>query len=272
MRKNGLIIGYVVLVCAIFTYANFAQKLEQVTDGDAAADFSFNDRLVLHAMRTIHSAQLTYIAAYGNGNFAHTLPPLQQAGLIDESLASGQKYGYRFVLSYRIATVTTMAGYELKVIPVETRTRQLSFYMNDSCDIRGSESNRHSPSISDPIIEPCGTSLRSLNEQAIIGALREIRSAQITYQSSTGRFGTLTELRNANLITSGFAYGSITRGYSGHLVLNDPGFPPSFEFSAVPQEYGRTGVRSFFIDETGVLRGADKHGLPADENDPPIVD
>ena len=29
MRKNGLIIGYVVLVCAIFTYANFAQKLEQ---------------------------------------------------------------------------------------------------------------------------------------------------------------------------------------------------------------------------------------------------
>lgn len=34
--------------------------------------------------------------------------------------------------------------------------------------------------------------------------------------------------------------------------------------------YGVTGTRSFCIDQTGILRGADKGGKPVDENDPPI--
>ena len=46
--------------------------------------------------------------------------------------------------------------------------------------------------------------------------------------------------------------------------------PASFKITAVPQTYGSTGVRSFFLATDGVIHGADKGGLPADENDPAL--
>ena len=39
---------------------------------------------------------------------------------------------------------------------------------------------------------------------------------------------------------------------------------------ATPKEYGKTGRRSFFMDETGIIRGADRNGEPATSDDPPI--
>jgi hypothetical protein len=39
---------------------------------------------------------------------------------------------------------------------------------------------------------------------------------------------------------------------------------------ATPKEYGKTGRRSFFLDETGVIRGADHNGNPANASDPPV--
>ena len=48
------------------------------------------------------------------------------------------------------------------------------------------------------------------------------------------------------------------------------GPPPSFKIWAVPQVYGTTAIRSFFIDQTGVFRGGDKNGGEANQNDPPI--
>jgi hypothetical protein len=35
-------------------------------------------------------------------------------------------------------------------------------------------------------------------------------------------------------------------------------------------EYGKTGMMSFFIDESGVLRGADRGGAPASLADKPV--
>lgn len=43
-----------------------------------------------------------------------------------------------------------------------------------------------------------------------------------------------------------------------------------FELSATPNAYGKTGVRSFFLDSTGRMRGADKQGAPATSSDPLI--
>ncbi len=43
-----------------------------------------------------------------------------------------------------------------------------------------------------------------------------------------------------------------------------------FELAAVPAEYGKTGRRSFFVDSSGTLRGADKGGALATASDPHI--
>ncbi len=43
-----------------------------------------------------------------------------------------------------------------------------------------------------------------------------------------------------------------------------------FEASAVPLEYGKTGRMSFFVDESGVLRGADNGGGFATVADKPV--
>ena len=44
----------------------------------------------------------------------------------------------------------------------------------------------------------------------------------------------------------------------------------AFELVAVPDAYGKTGRRSFFLDAAGKIRGADKGGAVATEDDPLI--
>jgi hypothetical protein len=46
--------------------------------------------------------------------------------------------------------------------------------------------------------------------------------------------------------------------------------PAAFALIAVPTEYGSSGRRSFFIDEAGVIRGEDNHGLEANASTPPV--
>jgi hypothetical protein len=46
--------------------------------------------------------------------------------------------------------------------------------------------------------------------------------------------------------------------------------PPGFEAVGVPVTYGDTGKRSFYVDETGVIRASDNQGAPATAFDPPL--
>jgi hypothetical protein len=48
------------------------------------------------------------------------------------------------------------------------------------------------------------------------------------------------------------------------------GAETQFELVATPTEYGKGGKRSFFMNATGKLRGADKTGAPATSTDPLI--
>ncbi len=48
------------------------------------------------------------------------------------------------------------------------------------------------------------------------------------------------------------------------------GAEAQFELTATPTEYGKSGKRSFFMNATGKLRGADKLGAPATAADPLI--
>ncbi len=55
-----------------------------------------NEGSAQSALRTIHSAQVTYQATAGNGAYATTLGALQTEALIDAVLGSGTKSGYDY--------------------------------------------------------------------------------------------------------------------------------------------------------------------------------
>jgi hypothetical protein len=55
-------------------------------------------------------------------------------------------------------------------------------------------------------------------------------------------------------------------GYKFEVTTSAHGF----EAVAVPAEYGKSGKRSFFIDQSGVVRGDDHGGGPATIADKPV--
>jgi type II secretory pathway pseudopilin PulG len=114
---------------------------------------------------------------------------------------------------------------------------------------------------------------RAANEGSAINALRTIHRAEMSYQATVGRgyFGTLAELERENLITAQLASGTRS-GYKFDVdaTLKDFEGHSAFAVVAVPRAYPSTGKRSFFIDETGVIRGEDNHGLEASQNAPPL--
>lgn len=255
-----------------FSQKTFNQKSDQIIS-EVDAELSPNDRLVMHVLRTIHSAEMAYSATFGNGNYGR-LDELLATDLIDASLATGVKYGYHFTVSAQFASTTAPPSFEVKAVPVIRRPRKLSFYLNEACEIRGADKLGREATINDPVIEPCGASPRSENERYSMMSLRTIHSAQMTYASTygAGQYGTLAQLYDFNLVRTGFALATVYKGYvcTMTVIPTTATMPARFIVRIVPQIYGRTGIRSFYIDETGVLRGADKQGQPADENDPPI--
>ncbi len=71
-----------------------------------AARRAANEGSAQSSMRTLHSAQVTFSATRGNGNFAGTgstlfadgLAVLLADGLVDSQMATGAKSGYNFVV------------------------------------------------------------------------------------------------------------------------------------------------------------------------------
>jgi len=112
------------------------------------------------------------------------------------------------------------------------------------------------------------------NETGAIMTLRTLFSAEATYQATTGNgnYGTIAELGKQNLIDYVLAEGH-RFGYLFHARVEkySPESPSSLEIFAVPRTYGRTGRRSFYINETGVIHAADKKGAEASLTDELVV-
>ncbi len=86
-----------------------------------AARRSANEGSSISAMRTLHGAQATYASTYGNGNYAAAILTLGgNLGLIDNTLASGTKSGYNFVVGSVDATTTTPATFFGSANPTST--------------------------------------------------------------------------------------------------------------------------------------------------------
>jgi type II secretory pathway pseudopilin PulG len=112
---------------------------------------------------------------------------------------------------------------------------------------------------------------RAANEGASIMALKEIASAESSYYAANQKFATLDHLTAAGLIDRSLSSG-IRNGYRFEVIvlLDEVSEDPRFEAVAVPISYPETGKRSFYIDETGVIRTADARGGQATRYDPPL--
>jgi hypothetical protein len=104
-----------------------------------------------------------------------------------------------------------------------------------------------------------------MNEMIAISALRMIAGAEDQFKSGAGHgsYGSLDQLAEQKLISKEVFE---KYGYRVDLTTSSQGF----EAVAMPLEYGKTGKRSFFIDQSGVLRGDDHGGGPATISDKPL--
>jgi hypothetical protein len=112
------------------------------------------------------------------------------------------------------------------------------------------------------------------NEAGAFRSLQTLFSSEATYQATTGNgdYGTLDELRKQGLIdqvlVEGHRYGYLFRIRREKRSSESQ---PSLEITAVPRTYGRTGRRSFYMDESGVIYAADKNGAEATTADHLLV-
>lgn len=222
-----------------------------------------NERFAINALKIISGAQATFKAS--NTHFA-TLQQLGDAGLIDPVLATGEKYGYYFSVTLITYTPTQATGFQVSAVPRRYRkSGRRSFYLDESGVIRGADRGGNPATAEDkPIPINCG-------ESGTINILRTFSGAEATYYSSNINYGTLAQLIKVGLIGEYLADGE-NCGYlfTVSITPRSGNIPPAFNVRATPQQYGVSGIRSFYIDETGVIRGADKGGAEANADDPPI--
>lgn len=102
-----------------------------------------------------------------------------------------------------------------------------------------------------------------MNESMAVYALNRISGAESDYKErkKEGRFGTIEELVAEGMLEKAFFENS---EYKFELKVTSD----KFEVSATPRSYGKTGRRSFLLDQNGTIRAADHRGEPATADDP----
>jgi hypothetical protein len=103
-------------------------------------------------------------------------------------------------------------------------------------------------------------------ETFVLQQLQLITRGEGLYSMNNGKYATMDELVAAghlNHVPSGLNY---------NITLTLSADAQSYTVQATPQVYGPDGQRSFFADQTGVLRGANHNGSPATAADPPAQD
>jgi type IV pilus assembly protein PilA len=114
-------------------------------------------------------------------------------------------------------------------------------------------------------------SARVVNEGSSIATLRSIHSAEATYQATRGQgeFGTLDQLVAEGLVKHELASGT-RHGYRFNVTPISDGETRGFQAVATPLNYEKSGIRSFFVDDTGVIRAENTHGAEATDASPPL--
>lgn len=242
----------------------------KVNAPQASNSISSNEASMLLLLHYIHAAEATYQATTGNGRFG-TLQELYLARLIDVKIRTGVNDGYQFVLNVSNPNITP-PSFEVLASPAGyLQTGVRTFSINQTGEIRESYEQNPSPAQFQLLKDECGSVI--CTEAHARFALRIIHSAEATFLATTGagRYGTLQELFEQQLISTSLASGTLN-GYSISIrvIGGAKNEPPSFKATATPLKYVRTGIFSYYIDESGILRGGNKNGLNADPSDDPV--
>lgn len=113
-------------------------------------------------------------------------------------------------------------------------------------------------------------SIRAANEASAINSLQEISMAQATYHSNFDKYGTLEELAAQSLIDRKLSSGN-KNGYNFTVELTtDEMNVQGFAAVGTPETYRNSGIRSFYIDETSIIRAGDNYGGPSTKMDEPL--
>jgi competence protein ComGC len=95
LALTGLIFGYLGVVMIPILLITAAIAIPNLLRARTVA----NEAGAVGVVRTIANAQATYASTYPQNGYACRLSDLASAGLIDRELASGTKYGYKFLVS-----------------------------------------------------------------------------------------------------------------------------------------------------------------------------
>ncbi|HTG16034.1 MAG TPA: hypothetical protein VK747_12360, partial [Blastocatellia bacterium] len=103
------------------------------------------------------------------------------------------------------------------------------------------------------------------NETAALTRLRAIADAERRYQvESGGAYAPLDQLIQKGYVNDP-SRGKLT-GYRFDVKVK----AGSFQATAVPEKFGVSGTRSFYVDELNVVHGANKKGAEATGSDPEV--
>lgn len=102
----------------------------------------------------------------------------------------------------------------------------------------------------------------SAREQLVVAQLRAVKQAEMTYFAETGKFATIDEL----VASGALNHTPEVLNYTIEIETADGGYT----VLAVPDEYGPDGRRSFYLDQSGIIRGADHDGGAPKPTDPPV--
>ena len=215
-----------------------------------------------------------FSATYSSCNAA---PADLKTGLAITSLVMGIA---NFLL-LGVFVVPTIIGIVVSVVALNKIKSQPHEYGGKSLAVGGLVTNIVSVVLLIPVMMIAAIAIpnllasrRAANESAAIRSLIVLHQAEQSYQSTTGKginYGTLSDLQSDSLISADMAR-DVRSGYRLKLEVfpASSGSPAAFTVIAVPAEYGSSGRRSFFVDETGVIRGEDNHGLEASKSTPPV--
>ena len=273
MSKQSLLRLFIFSLLLLFPIALFAQGVR--TPGSKVSSPGRNELIAIETMKELYTAQATYFRENLVPPFFGNLQDLANAGLIDAELGSGQRSGYRFNILPMYGSITSPATFSVSAWPIEyRRTGRRSFGMRADCLIRGDDHLGGFDQHNDPVIDSCTPTLAISYDDETRTFLRTVASAQMTYAATTGNgsYGTVEQLYQAGLVDETFYMAPIRHWHVYQMVIipATQTEPAAFKIWATPGRYRESGLISFFIDQTGVMRGADRQGAMAQEDDPPI--
>ena len=107
--------------------------------------------------------------------------------------------------------------------------------------------------------------LRVRNEKGALDILQLINTAEVAARARTGKHQPLSEMFAMGMLVVDFSR-ETPSGYSIALDVSDD----SYRAFLTPTDYPRSGIRSFYSDDSFVLRGQDHNGRVAGPGDPLI--